>query len=301
MNNTPSLHYCGRFAPSPTGPLHFGSLVAALGSYLRARSQHGRWLLRIEDIDPLREIAGASDAIIRCLDSYGFEWDGPIRFQHSRQDAYHAAIEQMAALGLVFNCGCTRSELSGHTIYPGHCRHGLAAGKSARSIRVRVECDELGFDDLLQGDYRQQLRREVGDFIIKRAEGFIAYQLAVVVDDADQGITEIVRGFDLIDNTPRQIYLQQLLGVPTPHYLHLPIATNSNGDKLSKQTYAPPLDMANPVPALHSALSFLGQQPPAELRRATLPELWHWAFQHGSLDKVPKRQAIAIPAITQAS
>lgn len=295
MQNIPSQIYCGRFAPSPTGPLHFGSLIAAVGSYLRARSQHGQWLLRIEDIDPPREQPGASEAIIRCLDSYGFEWDGPIRFQHSRLDAFAATLEQLVAEGKVFHCACPRKSLLSQPIYPGNCRDGLPAGRSARAVRLRVEHDELCFHDRLQGRYCQQLRHEVGDFIVRRGDGLIAYQLAVVVDDADQGITEVVRGCDLLDNTPRQIYLQQQLGLPTPNYLHLPLATDAQGKKLSKQSYAPALDLAHPEPALYQALVFLGQHPPAELQRAPLRELWSWALTHWQLDRVPATPTRYLP------
>ena len=293
--NTP---YVGRFAPSPTGPLHFGSLVAAVGSYLDARAHGGAWLVRIEDLDPPREVPGASDLILRTLAAYGFEWDGAVLYQHTRQQAYEAALDALARAGRLYPCACTRSEIaesnsSGALVYPGTCRNGLPPGKVARAWRVRVEVREVEFDDALQGRVAQNLAREVGDFVLKRADGLYAYQLAVVVDDAMQGITHVVRGMDLLDSTPRQICLQQQLGLPNPCYAHLPLVTNAAGEKLSKQTRAAALDLAQPSPVLWQALSFLGQQPPAELRHADLAELWAWAHQHWRLSGVPRVGKVA--------
>lgn len=275
--------YIGRFAPSPTGPLHFGSLVAAVGSYLEAKTHGGHWLVRMEDLDPPREQPGAADLILRTLEAYGFEWDGPVLYQSRRGEAYEAALERLRQDGLLYPCSCSRKEIADSAmqgiegpVYPGTCRNGLH-GKPARAWRVRTTTQETAFDDAIQGRQSQMLERNIGDFVLKRADGFYAYQLAVVVDDAEQGITHVVRGADLLDSTPRQIWLQQLLGLPTPQYMHLPIATNAAGEKLSKQTLAPPLDLTDPVPALWQALAFLGQNPPEELAITSLAGLWQWA------------------------
>lgn len=297
------MPYVGRFAPSPTGPLHFGSLVAAVGSYLEARTRGGRWLLRMEDLDPPREVAGAAHAILQALESHGFEWDGQVLYQSQRQAAYQAAMERLLAAGMLYPCGCTRREIADSAVhgidgpvYPGTCRTGLAAGRSARAWRVRVEDAEIGFVDGIQGTLRQNLARDVGDFVLRRADGYYAYQLAVVVDDAEQGVTHVVRGADLLDSTPRQIHLQRLLGLPLPHYAHLPVAVNARGEKLSKQTQAAPLDATRPAAALWQALQFLGQQPPAQLAAEVLPTLWAWAFAHWDSARVPHCRALPLPA-----
>lgn len=292
MTDTP---YVGRFAPSPTGPLHFGSLVAAVGSYLEARTHHGQWLLRIEDIDPPREVAGASDLILHTLERYGFEWDGTVLYQSRRGAAYRASIEQLIQQGLAYRCRCSRKEAQEAAqqaglaagVYAGSCRSAGHAPHGAGALRVHVHTAVITYTDRLQGPQRQDLAREVGDFVVHRADGLWAYQLAVVVDDAAQGITDIVRGSDLLDSTPRQIHLQQLLGLPTPGYLHLPLAVNAAGEKLSKQTFAQPLDLAHPTPELWQALAFLGQRPPAELQQADLPSLWRWAQEHWNAASIP--------------
>jgi len=263
------LTYVGRFAPSPTGPLHFGSLVAALASWLDARRHGGRWLLRMEDLDPPREVPGAADAILRTLEAFGLTWDGPVLYQSTRQAAYEAALEQLRAAGLAYDCGCTRREVAeagkpglDGPIYPGTCRNGLPPGKSPRAVRVRSEADPIEFTDRQQGPIGQDVAREVGDFVIRRADGLYAYQLAAVVDDAFQGVTHVVRGADLLDSTPRQILLQRRLGLPTPAYLHHNLVLTPQGEKLSKQTHAPPVDDTDPVPTLISALGFLGERGP---------------------------------------
>lgn len=298
---SPTPAYRGRFAPSPSGPLHFGSLVAALGSALEARVHDGEWLLRIEDVDTPRTVAGASDSILRDLERHGFSWQGEVVRQSQRLDAYAAALEQLRRQGAVFPCACSRKEIAdsatgrsvdGAAIYPGACRDGLPAGRSARAWRLRVDSAEIAFVDAVQGAQRQDLAREVGDFVLLRADGLFAYQLAVVVDDAWQGITDIVRGADLLDSTARQIWLQQQLGLATPRYAHLPIATNAAGEKLSKQTLAPALDAGHAAANLCSALAFLGQQPPAELGLASVGEVWAWAAAHWSLARVPRRRGI---------
>jgi glutamyl-Q tRNA(Asp) synthetase len=322
--------YRGRFAPSPTGPLHFGSLVAAVGSYLEAKSRGGEWLLRMEDLDPPREQPGAASLILRTLEACGMGWDGNLMYQSQRGEAYRAALARLERQGLVYPCACTRREIAdsilaytparaasdarnappshasgrelggeglhdGALIYPGTCRMGLAPGKLPRAIRVRVDHELIEFEDAIQGKPSQDLAAEAGDFVLLRADGLHAYQLAVVVDDAEQGITDVVRGADLLDSTPRQIYLQRLLNLRTPHYLHLPAAVNAAGEKLSKQTRAAPVDERDPVPALAQVMDYLGQAPPAQLRRAPLAEFWRWALAHWDPARVARRRSLPAP------
>jgi glutamyl-Q tRNA(Asp) synthetase len=294
--------YRGRFAPSPTGPLHFGSLVAAVGSYLEAKSRGGEWLVRMEDLDPPREQPGAADAILRTLEACGMGWDGKLMYQSQRTEFYRAALARLETQGLVYPCACTRREiadsalgLDGALIYPGTCRNGVAPGKTPRATRVRVDHERIEFDDALQGKLSQDLAAEVGDFVLLRADGLHAYQLAVVVDDAEQRITDVVRGADLLDSTPRQIYLQRLLNLRTPHYLHLPAAVNAAGEKLSKQTRAAPVDECDPVPALAQVMDYLGQAPPAQLRRTPLAEFWRWALVHWDPARIPRRRSLPAP------
>ena len=258
--------YVGRFAPSPTGPLHFGSMVAALASYMEARTAKGKWLLRMEDLDAPREQPGAADEILRALERLGFEWDGPVLRQSARLERYRAVLEGLRRRGFAYPCGCSRKELEdsalaidGARIYPGTCRQGLAPGKSARALRLRTHAAPIAFLDCVQGEIEQRVEREVGDFVLQRADGIYAYQLAVVVDDLDQGITDVVRGADLLDSTARQIHLQRILGAPQPRYAHVPVAVNAAGEKLSKQTGAAPLDLADPKRELARARRFLGQ------------------------------------------
>jgi len=293
--------YRGRFAPSPTGPLHFGSLVAAAGSYLEARAHGGDWLVRMEDLDPPRVAPGAADEILRALKACGMQWDGEIVRQSARNDAYHAVLHRLREKKRVYPCACSRREIADSAIagidgpvYPGTCRGGLAPGKTARALRIDTRGATVAFDDALQGPIAHDLEKDFGDFVLLRADDVYAYQLAVVVDDAEQGITDVVRGADLLGSTPRQIYLQRLLGVPQPRYAHLPAVVNKSGEKLSKQTFATPIDAANPLPALVAALEFLGQQPPRELARATIKELWDWARRNWSLARVPR--AVSVPA-----
>ena len=285
----------GRFAPSPSGPLHFGSLLAALGSYLSIRRQGGIWRLRIEDLDPLRTVPGSEDELLRTLERLGLEWDGPLLRQSERSAAYEAALEQLAAQGVLFPCSCSRKEIlttAPHAgeegpIYPGTCRDGLHAGKQARALRLRVEDSSIAFVDALYGPYQQNLAEEVGDFVLKRADGLFGYQLAVVVDDGASGVTEVVRGADLLASTPRQIYLQRLLGLPTPAYLHLPLALGDDGEKLSKRHARYALS-ADPGRALNRALIFLGQVPPAELRGAPPAEILEWAVANFAVAAIPR-------------
>ncbi|HEX5125834.1 MAG TPA: tRNA glutamyl-Q(34) synthetase GluQRS [Rhodocyclaceae bacterium] len=293
--------YIGRFAPSPTGPLHFGSLVAALGACLQARSQAGEYLLRIEDVDAPRTVPGAATMIMRQLERFGFSWDGDVIWQSQRVDRYRAALDSLIVRGSVFPCVCSRKEIADSTLtrdgsrrYPGTCRDGLIATRSARAWRVRTEPGDIAFSDAIQGECHEDVFDDVGDFVVMRADGQFAYQLAVVVDDAEQGVTHVVRGADLLDSTPRQIFLQRLLGYMTPEYAHLPVAINASGEKLSKQTLAAPLDENNPVVALHAALVFLGQAPPSALMRASVNEVWTWAQAHWRLDRVPKQRTQTI-------
>jgi glutamyl-Q tRNA(Asp) synthetase len=292
--------YVGRFAPSPTGPLHLGSLVAAVASWLDARAAGGRWLLRMEDLDRPRCEPGAADTILRQLEAYGLLWDGAVLYQSQRDDAYVTVLDALRAQGAVFACSCTRSQLAqaprnaeGEIIYPGTCRLHSPAKTSAHAWRVRVEQVSTHFHDRIHGELQQDLAGEVGDFIVKRADGLFAYQLAVVVDDAFQGVTHIVRGADLLWNTPRQIYLQTLLGLPTPVYAHVPLITNAAGQKLSKQTLAPALPERGRRAVLAQALAALGQPPPTELVGAGPDELLAWATARWRIENVPRRPAIA--------
>lgn len=267
--------YIGRFAPSPTGPLHAGSLVAAMASYLDARAHHGRWLLRMEDIDEPRSVAGSAESIRHTLAIMGMQWDGEVILQSQRKAFYEAAFGRLRQH--VYPCGCSRKEIAdsrisiahdGAAIYPGTCRSGLATGKLMRAWRLRVPDPEASegmivFNDRWRGLVKENLSVSTGDFVLKRADGFWSYQLAVVVDDAEQGVTDVVRGADLLDSTPRQIYLQQLLGLPTPRYLHVPVVTTTAGEKLSKQTGAKPLNLSNPLEELTRAALRLDLSLPA--------------------------------------
>ncbi|MEH6471183.1 MAG: tRNA glutamyl-Q(34) synthetase GluQRS [Halopseudomonas sp.] len=289
-------HYIGRFAPSPTGSLHFGSLLAALASFLDARANQGHWLVRMEDLDPPREIAGAADQILRTLEQFGLHWDGPVWYQSQRQQDYQDVLQQLVEQQHAYPCYCSRQQIAlrSSAIYDGYCRHYPPANVALPSaIRLQVNDSRIGFDDAIQGHYRQHLSQEVGDFVIRRKDGLYAYQLAVVVDDAEQQVSHIVRGFDLLDSTPRQIHLQQQLGLPTPAYAHIPILVNPQGQKLSKQTYASAIDPAQPQASLFQALSLLGQQPPEGLRAATTHEMLDWGTRHWQLAQVPRQPHLA--------
>ena len=300
MSEAASQQYVGRFAPSPTGPLHFGSLVAAVGSYLDARSQHGQWLVRIEDVDTSRCIPGAVDDILRTLEIFGFEWDGPVIVQSQRLEAYRAALAELQRNDLAYPCSCSRKEIAdsgagaaidGGRVYPGTCRGGhnpLLTGRSP-AWRLRVPNPPIHFTDRILGEQTQNLAEAVGDFVLLRADGLFAYQLAVVVDDAWQGVTDVVRGADLLVSTARQIWLQQSLNLPTPRYAHLPLVLNTAGEKLSKQTLAPALGLANPTEQLVAALRFLGQPVPDGLAKSDLPAVWAWALTEWSFYSIPRR------------
>lgn len=294
--------YRGRFAPSPTGPLHFGSLVAAVASYLEAKIHQGKWLLRIEDLDQPRTVAGATESILRTLEAFGFEWHGPAVYQSQRQHLYADALSRLQKSGLLYPCGCTRREIADSAIhgiegaiYPGICRNGLPTDKSARAWRIKTGNHAIGFKDAIQGYIEQNLSLDIGDFVLKRADGLHAYQLAVVVDDAEQGVTHVVRGADLLDSTPRQIYLQQLLGLPQIHYAHIPVVLNANGEKLSKQTQAKALDGVHPAEQLWLALDFLQQAPPPSLKKANPASIWQWATEHWFVHHIPQTPSIQYP------
>jgi glutamyl-Q tRNA(Asp) synthetase len=288
-----SQKYRGRFAPSPTGPLHFGSLVTALGSYLDAHSHGGEWLVRMEDLDRTREVVGAADEILSTLESFGFEWDGEVIYQSQRSQAYAEVLEQLMQQGQAYPCTCSRSEIAENAemgaegpIYPGICRNRREAVDGSHSIRLLTQNREISFDDRVQGRVRQNPGLEIGDFVIRRRDGFHAYQLAVVVDDAWQGINQVVRGSDLLMSTPRQCYLQQLLQLPIPAYAHLPLAVDPEGRKLSKQYRDAPVDPQRPIDSLLQALAFLGQPLPDEPLE-DLQVFWHWAIENWSVDKIP--------------
>ncbi len=294
------MPYRGRFAPSPTGPLHFGSLIAAVGSFVRARARAGAWLVRIEDLDPPREVPGATEDILATLAAFGMVSDEPVVYQSQREAAYRQAFAQLRAQELVFPCWCSRSDLEARNgLHLGAC---VSAPDSTRAPawRARATDRQIHFIDFLQGPQSQQLARDVGDFIVRRVEGWFAYQLAVVVDDADAGIGEIVRGCDLLDSTPRQIYLQQLLHLPTPQYLHLPLALDSDGQKLSKEFSAQPVDRNDPLPALRAALDFLGLGDAVRGVEPNPQALLARAVAHFDLSQLRKQSAFAAEADCKA-
>jgi glutamyl-Q tRNA(Asp) synthetase len=287
---TSSSAYRGRFAPSPTGPLHFGSLVAATASYLDARHAGGEWLLRIEDLDPPREVPGSTEQIVAALEALGFEWNESIVNQSERHAVYQAALARLLAAGRAFPCSCSRSELqaaqpsgrdaSDELYYPGWCRNGVRAPERPLAIRFLVEPGAICFTDQLQGPQTASLVDDTGDFVIRRRDGLFAYQLAVVVDDAAQKITHVVRGADLLGSTARQIALQAALGLATPKYAHVPLAIDANGVKLSKSAGAAAVDPRQPAHELWRTLEFLRQGPPPGLRRGPVAALWKWAIEH---------------------
>ncbi|NIB42903.1 tRNA glutamyl-Q(34) synthetase GluQRS [Pseudomaricurvus alkylphenolicus] len=294
--------YIGRFAPSPTGELHQGSLLTAVASYLDARSQDGTWLVRMEDLDPPREQPGAADAILLSLDRHGLHWDGEVMYQSKRSPAYDEALELLRARNLTYCCDCTRQRLRGLRAYDGHCRRHPPSQDRPCAIRLQIpdkNSATITYNDLFQGPQEQDLTEEPGDFVIHRKDGLYAYQLAVVVDDIDQGITHVIRGLDLLDSSPRQRYLFEVLNRKpscTPEMGHLPIIVNPQGQKLSKQTYAPVLDATRANENLWQALCDLNHQPPAALRGATCSELLSWGREHWSRQRVPR--CASLPAVT---
>ncbi len=278
--------YTGRFAPSPTGSLHFGSLTAALASYLDARAVAGRWLVRIEDIDPPREQLGASDDILRALETYGLHWDGEVLFQHTRYDAYRAALDELQKKSLAYPCTCTRKELTDYLpYYPGFCRNRTGIPDRPHAIRMNGLDQSFTFHDRIQQVQTSSLE-QLGDFVIFRKDGLFAYQLAVTVDDDWQGITDIVRGVDLLDSTPRQICLQNALGYHTPTYAHLPVITNGQGEKLSKQTCAAPLPLTCPEPVILKAMEALNLPVDSHIQDCSLEDLLSWAVENWQIESL---------------
>lgn len=287
--------YRGRFAPSPSGSLHFGSLLAATASYLDAKAHQGYWLLRIEDLDLPRVRRGAINAILNTLECYGFEWDENILYQSQRFAVYKDIVDQLLAKEKAYLCSCSRKLLQSTAqlgqaglIYPRHCVPRLYQPESPlRTVRLHCHDVAIQFRDRLQGQQQQSIASEIGDFVIRRSDAVYAYQLAVVIDDAYQGITDIVRGYDLLDNTARQLYLQQLLSYPTPRYLHIPIAVDKSGNKLSKRNLAEELQDEDALHNIHQALCFLGQNPPAKSHFSNLADLWKWAIMHWNTTQLP--------------
>ena len=274
-NDNPTI-YKGRFAPSPTGPVHFGTLIAAVGSFLQAKINNGEWLIRMEDVDTTRKVEGSDKEILDTLEAFGFEWDGEIIYQSEQNVHYENALQQLISRSLVFPCACTRKQLtsSNNSIYPGTCRNRPFPDEEEHALRLLAKNITIEFSDIVMGKQSQNIAQQCGDFVIKRRDGLFAYQLAVVVDDAVQNITEIVRGSDLLDSTPRQIYIQQLLGYQTPAYCHLPLAVDSNGDKISKSEGAARVDVNNKEKLMCRVLEFLGQNPPLDLADSDVDDIW---------------------------
>ncbi|MCF6319684.1 MAG: tRNA glutamyl-Q(34) synthetase GluQRS [Proteobacteria bacterium] len=285
--------YIGRFAPSPTGPLHLGSLLAAMASYCDAMNHQGKWLVRIEDLDPPREIKGASQQILTTLNKLGFEFDQNTLFQSQRQQSYEDAINKLMSLSALYYCNCSRNNLKNITTMEHKCRNTTQQPSQPHSIKLKVPDKTLSFVDEIQGTYSKNLLEDCGDFVIKRKDGLHSYQLAVVVDDAYQGVTHIVRGTDLIDSTPWQIYLQLLLNFDLPIYAHIPILVNSDNQKLSKQTFAKPIDNEDPLSILLTAYQYLGQQP-FNKRPTNIKQFWQHAIQHWDINKVSKVNAFQV-------
>ncbi len=300
-DENPSI-YRGRFAPSPTGELHMGSLVAAVASYLEAKTRDGEWLVRIEDLDPPREVPGSAAGILRTLERCGFEWHGEVLYQSTRHDAYIAALETLVGGGDAYPCACSRADVASLAtrigpegpVYPGTCRNGLR-GRPERAIRFRVPQERVCFDDRLQGRVCQQVAEDVGDFIVRRADGPVAYQLAVIVDDHWQGVTDVVRGADLLSSTPRQLLLQRQLRLPTPGYLHIPLLLDESGAKLSKQSRSLPVDAGTPAAMLVTALRLLQQSPPSGLEHAEVAKIWEWAVKHWMPEHIHGLNRLSIP------
>ncbi|HEY3698254.1 MAG TPA: tRNA glutamyl-Q(34) synthetase GluQRS [Spongiibacteraceae bacterium] len=286
-------HYVGRFAPSPTGPLHFGSLLAALASFLDARANNGQWLVRIEDIDPPRETPGAATAILRCLQAHALMWDGDVLYQSTRTEIYRQACAQLLEQRRAFYCTCSRLDLANNNgVYSGRCRHCLERPRQLCTIRLCTDALDIHFDDAIQASFTVNMARDIGDFVIYRKENLPAYQLAVAIDDAAQNITHIVRGFDLLDSTPRQIFLQHCLHLPTPHYAHIPVIANSQRQKLSKQTFARALNNANAVDNLLAALEFLRQPLPPKPHTKSATNVLDWAIAHWDMALIPRRDEL---------
>jgi glutamyl-Q tRNA(Asp) synthetase len=298
--NRPRPAYVGRFAPSPTGDLHLGSLYAAVASYLDARANAGSWLLRIEDVDRAREVPGSAANILNTLEAFGFEWDGEIVRQAERTAHYAAALDALRARGLTFECSCSRLTLAEEDRYPGNCRERPLIADVPTATRLRVDPGYVQLADRIQGIYRQDVASAVGDVIIKRRDQLFAYLLAVVVDDAAQGVTHVVRGADLLDNTPRQIYLQRLLGLPTPAYAHVPVLVEADGGKLAKSARSVRAEAHVALPQLALIFELLGLQPPAALKTATIRAAWAWAIERWDVKRVARRLTLPLGGEIQA-
>jgi len=302
----PQPAYRGRFAPSPTGPLHFGSLIAAMGSYLQAKQQHGTWLIRIDNIDPPREQKGASKEILKILEGFGFEWDEDVLYQSSRLKRYQEAVNELIKQQKAYPCSCSRksilketgqSQHQGEIIYPGFCRNGpliINEDSTDYSIRLRCNNEAVCFNDPIQGKQTINLEKHRGDFIIQRRDHLFSYHLASGIDDAEQNITEVVRGADLLNGTASQLHVQHALNLTSPQYCHLPIAVSADGHKLSKQNHAEAIEVKNVVSLLYKSLKFLGQMPPIELMECNQKDVWNWAKSHWHLDLVPKQSKLKI-------
>ena len=298
--------YRGRFAPSPTGPLHFGSLIAAVGSYLQAKYYNGDWLIRIDDIDPPREQKGATKDILKTLEDFGFEWDAEVLYQSARQKHYQEAVDELIGQSKAYFCSCSRKSIlqktkhqneHRETVYPGFCRDSSLQkleNSSHLSTRLRSNKGSITFLDKHLGLQKFDIEKDIGDFILQRRDGYFSYHLASGIDDAEQNITEVVRGSDLLSCTPSQIIVQQTLELESPQYCHLPIAVNKTGQKLSKQNHAAAINTKNSMDLLYKTLKFLGQMPPIELLEGDQNDIWHWAKAHWRLDLVPQKQQIPV-------
>jgi glutamyl-Q tRNA(Asp) synthetase len=284
LSNSDKKTIIGRFAPSPTGPLHLGSLYTALASFLQARSQQGKWLLRIDDLDTARNVTGTSDAILTTLDTFGLHWDDSVVYQSQCLTVYDDVLNDLSKNQLIYPCSCSRKMLASTDIYSGLCRHQSPSPDSPTALRIKTDSRLITFEDGLQGVMLHNLAKQTGDFILKRRDGIIAYQFAVVIDDDRQHINQIVRGFDLLAETPKQIYLQHLLGLPCPAYFHVPVIVDEYGYKLSKQTQATAVDLTTPQNVIFELLSLLKQNPPAELQHASVTELLGWAIEHWNIN-----------------
>ncbi len=296
LDTSDTSGYRGRFAPSPTGSLHLGSLYTAVASFLEARSRDGQWLVRIDDADTLRNVDGAADDILKTLEIFGLHWDEALFYQTCQQEHYEAAIDNLRQRQRVYPCICTRKALAAlhsNGVYPGFCRNKMFSGDKPHALRVKTDSEKIEFEDQLQGVVCHDIAADYGDFIIKRKDHIMAYQLAVVVDDELQQISHVMRGLDLLDSTPRQIYLQRLLGFKTPAYLHIPIITDENGDKLSKQTFAEAINKKNPEKTLFHVLKLLKQEPPAELENAAVIVLLEWAVENWRVGRLKNIKSIS--------
>ena len=287
--------YIGRFAPSPTGPLHFGSLLAALASFLDARANQGKWLMRIEDLDPPREPAGSAELILQQLQDFGMNWDDEVLYQSARLGIYEEIVDQLQDKGLAYPCDCTRPQIREMgLVYNGSCRERSTPPEKPYALRLKTEALKIGFDDVIQGHFSQQLELDAGDFVIRRKDELYAYQLAVVVDDEFQNITHVVRGWDLLDSTPRQIYLQRVLNYQEMSYIHIPIIVDGKGQKLSKQTFAPSIETDRASEAIYKALIFLGQVPPVEIAIERPESQLQWAIANWDSQAVAKVSSLPL-------